>query len=486
MRQRWFACYTAGWVLAAAGLVEAGTNRLDWAPLVSRDTDVTGAARRRMLGPFFEERQAADGKSLWAIHPLVSTIRDPSDQRSETDVVWPLLISKRHRDFWQWRFAVLGLYRDYDVTDAESRYGMWFLPVYFQGRDQDRQPYLAVFPLGGKISGLLLWDRVWFVLFPLYGHAEIGEVTTDAYLWPFYMTTRAPDIRRASVFPFYGYSARANDFEKRYVLWPFWTSGRYFYEKSQGSSWILFPLLGHIKLSDQESWMFLPPFTRFSRGKSLRQVNCPWPIFQYAAGDIEKLYFWPVVGYKVIGDTETAFLFWPIGITSRQATPQGVNRRYFMVPILYSETLTRRDPAPADPAAAQAAGAAGPGEVIASRKFKLWPLFIYRRAGSQSFFGFPSLFPYRDYDMIERNYAPLWTLYSHATGGEVTEDELLWGLVQYRRSSAGLLQTSLFPLFSVEREQRGAGVEWSVLKGLIGRERDGDRMRLRLLYFFRW
>jgi hypothetical protein len=194
-----------------------------------------------------------------------------------------------------------------------------------------------------------------------------------------------------------------------------------------------------------------------------------------------------VIGSKDIGPMHTAFLFWPVGLTTRRETAEIIDRRYYIVPIVFSETMTR--PAPAGPAAAAAPAA---GEVqpaageVAARTLKVWPLFSYQRANDYYRFRFPSLCPVRDFPVIERNYAPLWTLYTRSACGAVTEDELLWGLVQYRRSEEGLLKTSLFPLFSVERAQAGAPTEWSVLKGLIGRERDGDQNRIRLLYFIRW
>ncbi len=468
--------------MATPGLADP----IDWAPFYSRDTDVNGDARRRMLGPFFESRAAADGRSLWAIHPLISTIRNPSDQRSESDVVWPLLVSKSHREFHQWRLAALGLWRDFDTTDPNSRYSLWLLPIYFQGRDQNHKPFFAIVPLGGKISDILVWDDVYFALFPLYGYARINDIETSTYLFPIVSTSSDTNaiVERACVFPFYGYSTRRDDFEKRFILWPFWTASRYYYQLSHGYSWILFPLLGHVRLSDQETWMFLPPFSRFSKSTKMTQVNCPWPIFQYSSGEIEKLYFWPVVGYKVIGDTQTGFLFWPIGISAKRLTSQGINQRYYMVPIVYSETLTRRKRTEA--ATGQDVGGVESGSEVALRAFKVWPLFSYRRVEGNYRFGFPSLCPYRDYEVIERNYAPLWTLYSRSASGDVVEDELLWGLAQYRRSNAGLLKTSIFPLFSVERQKSGERVEWSFLKGLVARERAGDRMRVRLLYFIRW
>ncbi len=453
------------------------TGGIDWAPLISRDTDVNGDLRCRMFGPLYEVRQAADGKSVWAVHPLVSTITTPSDQRQESDILWPLVISKHHRNFWQWRMAVFGLWRDYDITNPQSRYSLWFMPVYFQGRDRQHRPYFAVFPVGGKISEFIFWNEVWFALFPLYAHARIGNVNTYSYLWPLLATSSGKNIHRAYIFPLYGYSIRDNDFDKRFILWPFWTSTRYTYPRSHGYGWVLFPLVGHVKITDQESWMFLPPFIRFSRSKRQHQINCPWPIFQYGSGEIEKLYFWPVVGYKVIGDIQTGFLFWPIGITSRRMTVKGIRQKYFVVPILYSETLTRHNPE----------AGAQPAEIVDERAFKFWPLFSYRREGDFARFRLPSLCPVKDFAVVERNYAALWTLYTHSACGDVAEDELFWGLFQYRRSaSVGILKISLFPLFSVAQKKDGAGVEWSFLKGLAGYERDGDRRRVRLLYVFRW
>lgn len=465
----------AGLLLSPVALTLASPHDFNWAPLISCDQDINGAARWRALGPIYESRRAVDGQKLQALRPLTTLVQDPADQRQEQDWLWPLLITKRHMNQRQWRLLALGLWRDYDVHDPQSRYSFWLLPIYFQGRDQHQQSYWAIFPLGGKISDLLVWDQVRFVLFPLYGQAQQGRVRSAAYLWPFFSTSTAPHIRRLFLFPWYGRSWRQDSFDKRFVLWPFWTSARYLYPRSQGYGWILFPLVGHVKLPAQESWMFLPPLTRFSKSAQLTQINCPWPIVQYSSGLIEKRYLWPLIGYKVIGTSRSGFLFWPIGISSRRLTEQGINQRYFVVPLLYSETQTR-------PAAPETAA----GTTISARSFKIWPLFSYHRLEDRASLRLPSLCPGKDIPVIERNYAALWTLYTHSSCGPITEDELAWGLLQYRRSPAGLLRASLFPLFAMDREQAGAPLEWSFLKGLVARERAGDRRRMRLLYIFRW
>ena len=72
-------------------------------------------------------------------------------------------------------------------------------------------------------------------------------------------------------------------------------------------------------------------------------------------------------------------------------------------------------------------------------------------------------------------------------GGD-RETELLWGL--YRRSARGdeAARTSVFPLVEWSGDRR-AGADrssWSLLKGLAGSEREGDRRTWRLLYFIRF
>jgi len=91
-----------------------------------------------------------------------------------------------------------------------------------------------------------------------------------------------------------------------------------------------------------------------------------------------------------------------------------------------------------------------------------------------------------DYEYVERNYAALWTLYSHASCGSVKEDELLWGLFRWRRSAGGPKHLSVFPLFAVDRAAGGAGGSWSLLKGLVGYERAGEKKTFRVLYFLKF
>ncbi len=114
---------------------------------------------------------------------------------------------------------------------------------------------------------------------------------------------------------------------------------------------------------------------------------------------------------------------------------------------------------------------------------KVWPVVSSQSAPDRFHLRVLSRFPFMDYESVERNYAALWTLYSHASCGGVKEDELLWGLLRWRRAEAGQTHLSVFPLFAVDRAADGGGGSWSLLKGLVGYERAGEKKTFRVLYF---
>ena len=69
----------------------------------------------------------------------------------------------------------------------------------------------------------------------------------------------------------------------------------------------------------------------------------------------------------------------------------------------------------------------------------LYVLSIIRkleRVGDQSRFRTLLLWPLRHTAPVEREYAPLWTIYQHTRAGANTDDEVLWGLFRHQRRGA--------------------------------------------------
>lgn len=121
-------------------------------------------------------------------------------------------------------------------------------------------------------------------------------------------------------------------------------------------------------------------------------------------------------------------------------------------------------------------------ERVVSEDVKIWPLASYRRRGERSLLRAPDLWPVMNINQVERNYAPLWTLYSRERVGDAVETELLWGLYRQRKTEREK-SGSIFPLVSWRRSRENEGDrKWSLLGGLVGYQREGGSRRLQLLY----
>jgi len=439
----------------------------------SKDVTPDGADRVKAAGPFFEAKSTTNGLTFTALRPFYGVTGDVPNDRVLKELLWPLAINKEFlgETYWQMLFTYG---HDFDSDQPDSRYRTLLLPLLFWGRDVNKEKYFALFPAGGKINEFLGQDKIVFVLFPLYFYHSVNGVETTNLLWPVCSRTTGKDIDKFRIFPFYMRSDVGDRFSNRSILWPVWTSFEKNFPTDKGSGFVFFPFYGHASLTSQETWMYLPPLFRYSKSeKDGVSGNFPWPFIQYSAANPSKFYIWPLWGYKHMPEIKTSFFLWPIGHAETIVRPEYSINRFSILPVSYYESRI----------VTNVAENCGNDDVVA-RYFKLWPLVSYQRDGDTYRFKMLDLWPLKETGGIERNWAPLWTLYSHVRVGHNSEDELLWGM--YRRSNCGpgTRKWSLFPLFSYGTGQVCEdSSEWSLLMGLIGRKREGLLKKYRLLYF---
>jgi len=455
-------------------------NRLDewdYGFLAGNDTCIDGGNRLRILNPVIEHQGQNDGRSFTAVRPFFSTINDPVRNRSVTDFLWPLCSVKKFRGETDWHFlSAFG--HDFDNTDPNSRWRTWVLPVLYVGRDINGKGYFSVFPLGGTLHEFLGRDKIQFFLFPLFAHSSVNDTETWDFLWPFISRTKGGGVSRFKMFPLYGRSSSDNGTVKQFILWPLWTSASYRSDKVSGNGWVLFPLLGHCNMSNQKSWMVLPPFFRYGKSANETLLHCPWPFFQYRSGEVNRLYLWPLWGKKKDEEIKSWFALWPVVSSEHITRASETVDRFRILPIFYHESKESR-PVEKD------------GEITETetkaRSWTFWPLVSYRQEGAERQLRFPELWPLRRAPAVERNLAPLWTIFSRTVSGENKDMEILWGLFRKQKSGDKYSHVSLFPLFSASRsnEKENEGKKFSLLCGLIGYEREGLRRRIRLLYFLK-
>lgn len=461
----------------------------DFGPIASRHKDVHDEWHLKGLGPFFEkasatvvDENATQDMHFVATRPFYSSVDDPAHDRTASDYLWPLATKRSLRNQSNWR-ALIFFGFNHDTEVKKPRYRLWLIPFYFQGRDAKGLNYRAVFPLGGSLHEFIGRDEINFVLFPIRSTSKLNDLRTSNWLWPIISETKGDETYRRRVFPFYGYSRRDGQYEKKFVMWPIWNQSRYYYTNSSGFGYILFPLVGHMKLTDQETWWAIPPLFRFTHGKQEDKIYCPWPFFQYAKSHntnapgaaliqraeykgYEKLYIWPLWGHKRIGNLDQTFYLWPLIWRQQVERTDYTQRRFLVVPFFIAQSEQKES-----------------GE-ISKRYNKFWPLYSYRRQGDESRFRMLELWPFAEAAAVERNWAPLWTLYSRVGRGQNMDCEFLWGLYRNQKRGSDGRYFSVFPVFDWKRDNEMDRLRrWNLLKGLIGYERDDSRSRIRLLYF---
>lgn len=460
--------------LAPAGSVDMG-------PLYTTLPDAHGFEGVKALGPIYEQRVGPQGETFRAVRPFWSHASDPTTDRSVSDVLWPVGSFKHKHDELDWRF-LLGYGHDFDTNDAQSRHRWAVFPLLFGGRSKTSQPYFSFFPLGGLIYDFLAQDEAWFWLFPLYLKSSQDEQETLSLLWPFFSRTQGGDVKRLRFWPFWGRVENEGRWRKQFVMWPFWTSVRYDYESQQGGGFVLFPLVGRVNLPDRQSWMLIPPFFKLEYNEQgHRAINAPWPIIQYARGDFDKLYLFPLAGRKSSKWEQSWFALWPIISHKTILRPQTLIERLVIAPFWYGE---KRSPVREGAAIADgiAHGVPEVGDPVA-RSYKLWPLFMYRREDDRERFRTLSLWPLKETPAIERNWAPLWSLYERVRVGAHSYQELLWGVVRSRRSPDAR-RLSVFPFFDRHKNLQTGESQWRILYGLLGRRADAQHECTRWQIFY--
>jgi hypothetical protein len=463
-----------GGLLAAAAAPAAEEARtFDWGFLASRRFDLDGNLRLNVLGPFFEFTTESDGDGFQAVRPVFSHTEDGGAERERFELVWPLCTSKRLREQTTTRLLT-AIYANFDREESGSRWRLWILPFYFQGRDEDLQPYRALFPLAGSIHEVLGQDEIDFALWPLFMATRQNDIEGRHLLWPLFAQASGEGVERFRALPFYARSYREDRFEKTSFLWPFYTRAVFDHPIAYGEGYLVFPLWGHVRMNYEETWYVLPPFNRFTRGEHQNTTHILWPFFQYDAGATEKLYFWPLWGTKLQRGSRKTFFLWPL--FHFQGVDQGPTRKTYDLALPFYHA--RDDTAVTPPR--------GEDSEVLSRRRNFWPLFSYMRRGEQSGFRMLDLWPFKHSGPIERNLAPFWSLYTREAKGETRESELLWGLYRHRTRGDDERYVSLFPLFSWHRRQ-GQGIkrDFSILKGLLGFEEGEEGRQWRLLYLLR-
>lgn len=463
--------------VSSIGCASAPTGRVRDAHLLY-DSDVVGRKITKVekLGPFYKKVDTAAGATRTSFRPILySSVYSPKENASTKEFLWPIYsenIRGEHKSsrflFWFWT--------DFDTKDPSSRYRHWIFPFLFWGTNNLDEDYAAFFPFYGTIKEMY-FDEISFVCWPIWMKHKHGSQTTTSIFWPIYSRTKGEGVSAFRVFPFYGESNRENKSDSYFVLWPFWNQAKY-YGRNPGSSWMLFPLAGHVDTENEERYLILPPFFSFAYGRgetpTYRNLNFPWPLFKiWDNKEYHKRKFIPfyIHRWDDNGRINSTWYMWPF-IHNQEAHHKNQKERFLAVnPFYLSSTILQDNDKD------------GIHETLVEDYMRVWPFYSSRKDLNDKYIKIPDLTFGKRSNALSRNLLEIFSLYSygHDQERERTDHEFLWGLYS-RGYGKDYSKTHIFPFFN--KEQDGNKTEWSIFYGLFGKKFDGEKSRTKYLWFF--
>jgi len=446
-----------------------GTIFTIWPLIDYRDSPAEGFSNLSILGPLIKF-QTKGAERETAIRPFFYRSENTKEQTSSTHFLYPAAFheSSPATDTYQ----VLRLYQNSnfrkDEGEAHESSSMLF-PFYIAGESKKHGSYRSVFPFYGDIYDRFWRDEYHFVMFPFYGSTVNRGTTVSHYLYPIFSSTKGEKESGFEMFPLYGQSEKEGVYSKRFVLWPFFTTGKSGLDTDNPTDkTFLFPLYASTDSPQKTSRSYLWPFFGYTddRAKKLAEVD----------------YFWPFVS-TLRGETRHADTFLPF--YSRDTFPGG-EKVWYLWPFYKHEEIRsdifNRDQDRVLFFLYRDSRESWPKDGSQRRRIAMWPLFLYNlNPQGVSSLSLPapveSVF---DKEGIEQNWAPLWRFYQRRWdeyGNSASS--LLWNLYWHERRGEELAY-ELFPLISYRGSKEESDLR--LLKGLISLKQSGEEKELNLFW----
>lgn len=428
-----------------------------------------------VLGPVFEQSRSG-GACMTALRPVWSTVRNDELELFEVDVFYPLFTYDRFGQVRRWQLAQLLRGGTTESGAGTVDRGLTLFPVLFHRRSTDTNAgYTAVFPLAGTIKDRFFRDEIRFLLWPLFvktartlpgertglsvitNESVPGRVTTWNLVAPVFHLRSGYRLWGWQLWPLAGFERKhsyvfTNQWGEcqlspghttSFLFWPvFWR-----WETGLGSAApkrfdAILPLYARWQWSGGRQTTYLWPLgltTGSDDAKGGRHFELVWPLIRFTkAQDREITRLFPFYARSANSNSCSEWYLWPLhnhrltldatGYRTSDRVLFFLFRRNYSTNVVTGSTETRLD---------------------------LWPLLTSRRSDRQEsvvrlFAPLEPILGWRP--AIERNYAPLWSVYEHARSdsGQAERTSILFGLFRADRAAEQRRTSFLFGLLEVQ------------------------------------
>ncbi len=459
---------------------------------VARDPE-KGERVVEVLGPLFEVRNSDTDKSLF-VRPFYNRITDKLKPETQEEMPWPFGFSRLSPLYDAiWFFPLVQYDAEKTAAGEKEKARFFLLPfIWYRYKGEDKTSDRMFWPFWGLFHNWYDRDTVRVVAWPFYIYQASDEAESWDTPWPFIGTVKWRNGGRGFKFwPFYGRNVSEGRMDKRFVLWPFynyvWAKNR---DGLEFKEYMFWPFYGEIiePMGYEEAWVWpffrhridrTPSYGDFSGGVEPYEVwHYPWPFLARYKGvngsDVRGYRFWPIYSWAHWGPREITEILWPI-IWRFKVTPKESPLHYKMdglwvVPFYYHQTESENGKS--------------------NSAFQIWPFYrnLKNDDGSEEWETL-SLWPGKRKWGWERNWAPWFRLYYAQRTPDGRATHRLLGRFLRVDSAPGESFFELKPIIRIDRRSdespRGASTEWSFLSGLLGREQDDGKDKLRFLWLFK-
>jgi hypothetical protein len=425
----WIAC------TACAG---TGTER-NLAPLFNELSTAGGGTEIEALGGALRVRRTRPNGPLrqWAIRPLVISDRLP-DGDSITRFLTPFGFSQTAGGDYTWQLLPITRYHERVYENGESEWQLLTLPGIYWSRQPDGRIARAWFPFGGVMEHFLSFDKLVFVLFPIYMRTEQHGRTTYNFLFPLFSVTSgdSPEERDKRgetdrhiteegsgfrIWPLYGRERVENSHEHSFVMWPLfhWQHNELTNPPDkQEFKWLFLPVVGRTTRGSYASTSVLWPFFGYGHDPQTGfwAWDGPWPILRLyddPVDDAHRVRVWPLYSSYQGDGLDSQWYLWPMVNVRHEDYERAYLDGLYIIP--FWRSWRRTDV-----------------EAGVSSFQKLWPLYQVERTDEYvQRTVFPALNPLWRTPEIDEMYAWMWELYTRDRDHDLLHERSWLGL--YRR-----------------------------------------------------
>jgi hypothetical protein len=429
------------------------------APIFSEYSTAGGGVESEGLGGILKIRTSRPRGpwTQWSFRPFVTQERELSGETTSRFLV-PFGQSRERGDDYLWQLVPITRYDRRVTSDGQLEWTLLTLPGIYWSRRADGRILRAWFPFAGVTESFLSYDRLEFVLFPLWMRTERGGRVTNHFLWPLISITTGTGGPSWSVIPFYSESVYEGRYDRRVWIWPFFSLHKNHLNlppEKRETLWMFWPFYGHTTRGTYSANTVVWPFFGWSTDRSTGfwTLDAPWPLVEFMRSpkeDIERTRVWPFYSHYHGDGLDSTWYMWPLVNVRRELYEKSEKNSVYLIPFWQSWKRVDED--------------AGVFEYQ-----KLWPLYVREgREQSERHFAFPALNPLWRTPEIDDMYAWIWELYTRDVDQDMVRERSWLGL--YRREKDAAEDRRSFSFLWAHRSYRENGSrihETSLLFGLI-------------------